>query len=231
MFNGRLRRAASVRHGVHRGVRVLPQHDVWRYRDRGHHDHGHHRRQARRPGSARVLDRQAQRSDSGRGWPLLRLIFLTGGSLAVCIASESRTPMLATVIVLASLGALWIGMPDDPSQTVLYVFNKPIECIDISTSGWDARLPMGTQFFEIIAGDTVPATYAVASMPGKLQATVTFSYAGGMMPTEKVGSSGKVVIDAFTMSAHAVGTFDVTVTGGALKGSFDATSCASGREP
>ncbi len=59
---------------------------------------------ADRPAGAR------QRSDSGRGWPLLRLIFLTGGSLAVCIASESRTPMLAAVIVLAALGALWIGM-------------------------------------------------------------------------------------------------------------------------
>jgi MFS family permease len=57
-----------------------------------------------------VLPARVQRADNGRGWPLLRLIFLTGGSLAVCIASESKTPMLATIIVVAALGALWIGL-------------------------------------------------------------------------------------------------------------------------
>src|SRR4029453_5612446 len=57
-----------------------------------------------------VLPGRAKPADNGRGWPLLRLIFLTGGSLPVCIASESRTPMLATLIVLAALSALWIGL-------------------------------------------------------------------------------------------------------------------------
>jgi len=43
----------------------------------------------------------------------MRLIFLTGGSLAVCVASESETPALATVIVLAGLAALWLGLRID----------------------------------------------------------------------------------------------------------------------
>lgn len=45
-----------------------------------------------------------------RGWPLLRMIFLTGGSLAVCVASESKTPGLAATLVVAALAALWIGL-------------------------------------------------------------------------------------------------------------------------
>ena len=45
-----------------------------------------------------------------KAWPLLRLIFLTGGSLAVCVASESKTPVQAVLLVLAALGALWIGL-------------------------------------------------------------------------------------------------------------------------
>ncbi len=46
----------------------------------------------------------------GRGWPLLRMVFLTGGSLAVCVASESKTPGLAAVLVIVALAALWIGL-------------------------------------------------------------------------------------------------------------------------
>jgi MFS family permease len=57
-----------------------------------------------------VLPARPKNADSGRGWPLLRLIFLTGGSLAVCIASESDTPLLASLIVIAALCALWIGL-------------------------------------------------------------------------------------------------------------------------
>ncbi|HEV8391313.1 MAG TPA: MFS transporter [Dongiaceae bacterium] len=57
-----------------------------------------------------VLPARPKNLESGRGWPLLRLIFLTGGSLAVCIASESDTPLLASLIVIAALFALWIGL-------------------------------------------------------------------------------------------------------------------------
>lgn len=50
------------------------------------------------------------REERSRGWPLLRLIFLTGGSLAVCVASESKAPLLAAVLVIGALAALWIGL-------------------------------------------------------------------------------------------------------------------------
>ena len=60
-----------------------------------------------------VLPARPRDADTGRGWPLLRLIFLTGGSLGVCIASEASTPVLASLIVLAGIVALWIGLHID----------------------------------------------------------------------------------------------------------------------
>jgi hypothetical protein len=38
------------------------------------------------------------------------MIFLTGGSLAVCVASESGTPGLSVALVVVALAALWIGL-------------------------------------------------------------------------------------------------------------------------
>lgn len=60
-----------------------------------------------------VLPARARSADGGRGWPLIRLAFLTGGSLAVCVASEAPTPILASAIVLTGLAALWIGLRID----------------------------------------------------------------------------------------------------------------------
>jgi MFS family permease len=57
-----------------------------------------------------VLPARPKNAERVRGWPLLRLIFLTGGSLAVCVASESKTPLLASLVVVGALGALWIGL-------------------------------------------------------------------------------------------------------------------------
>jgi len=57
-----------------------------------------------------VLPARAPDVETRRGWPLLRLIFLTGGSLAVCVASQSRTPLFASVLVIGAIAALWIGL-------------------------------------------------------------------------------------------------------------------------
>jgi MFS family permease len=57
-----------------------------------------------------VLPARPKNLESARGWPLLRLIFLTGGSLAVCVASEAKTTLIASLIVLGALVALWIGL-------------------------------------------------------------------------------------------------------------------------
>jgi MFS family permease len=60
-----------------------------------------------------VLPARRKNAERGRGWPLLRLAFLTGGSLAICVASEAETPLLASLIVLAGIVALWIGLRMD----------------------------------------------------------------------------------------------------------------------
>src|SRR5262249_37488305 len=57
-----------------------------------------------------VLPARPRDGTLGRGWPLLRLVFLTRGRPAVWGARESRTPVLASLIVVAAIGALWVGM-------------------------------------------------------------------------------------------------------------------------
>ena len=60
-----------------------------------------------------VLPARPKTADNKRGWPLLRLTFLTGGSLAICVASEADTPLRASLIVVTGLAALWIGLRMD----------------------------------------------------------------------------------------------------------------------
>jgi MFS family permease len=60
-----------------------------------------------------VLPAKPKSAERMRGWPLIRMIFLTGGSLAVCVASESKTPLIAVLVVLGALAALWAGLQMD----------------------------------------------------------------------------------------------------------------------
>ena len=60
-----------------------------------------------------VLPAHPKGAERMRGWPLLRMILLTGGSLAVCIANEAKTPLMACAIVVGALIALWLGLRID----------------------------------------------------------------------------------------------------------------------
>ena len=60
-----------------------------------------------------VLPARPKDANIVRGWPLVRMTFLTGGSLAVCIASESPSTGVAALIVVGGLLALLIGLRMD----------------------------------------------------------------------------------------------------------------------
>ena len=57
-----------------------------------------------------VLPARAAGANGARGWPLLRMIFLTGGSLALCVASEAGSQARAMALVVAALAALAFGL-------------------------------------------------------------------------------------------------------------------------
>jgi hypothetical protein len=56
-----------------------------------------------------VLPARPVGANGARGWPLLRMICLTGGSLALCVASEADSQARAIALVAAALAALALG--------------------------------------------------------------------------------------------------------------------------
>lgn len=56
-----------------------------------------------------VLPARPAGANGARGWPLLRMVFLTGGSLALCVASEAGSQTRAAALVAAALAALALG--------------------------------------------------------------------------------------------------------------------------
>ena len=135
-----------------------------------------------------------------------------------------------------TVGAAWrIGEPDDPAQTmVVYVFDNPISCADISEPGWDEVVTDQTQAVEMKVIGTTAGTYALAAGrtpgPGESDANYTLTSTTGT-PGETSADSGEVVIDSAEGDA-ATGSFDLTFpSGDRLVGSFDASPCSVGNEP
>ena len=131
--------------------------------------------------------------------------------------------------------SLWIGSPDDPATTVVYVFDNPVKCSDIKLMGWDKRIPDATQVLEMKMFGTTPLTYNVtASMtpaPGEASVNYTLSSQAGT-PMETFGAGGTVVLTTRTAMMSATGSFMIDFGGGdMLKGTYNATYCPGGHEP
>jgi MFS family permease len=56
-----------------------------------------------------VLPARGENDARARGWPLLRMILLTGGSLALCIASDAASQAQAIAMMATALAALALG--------------------------------------------------------------------------------------------------------------------------
>ena len=128
----------------------------------------------------------------------------------------------------------WIGSPDDPQQTrVIYVFDAPVACEAIVDPAWDATLDE-TQVVEIKLIGTTPDTYPIAAdgRPSAGEADANYTQTSTTSePTEVSAQSGTVTIDDFRDGEAAVGSFELTFSGGSLAGNFAATDCPQGREP
>ncbi|MEA2697310.1 MAG: hypothetical protein QOI66_1581 [Myxococcales bacterium] len=131
---------------------------------------------------------------------------------------------------------LWAGMPDVAASTVIYVFSKPIKCSDITKAGWDTTITNMTQILEVKAMGTTAAVYQpIIKAPrlpaaGEAQVNYTLSLTSGT-PTEAFATAGSVTLSKVTATTNVTGSFDLMFGANALKGTFDATYCAAGREP
>lgn len=134
-----------------------------------------------------------------------------------------------------TVGAAWrIGRPDDAAQTmVIYVFDAPIRCDEISAPAWDAVVADQTQSVEMKVVGTAPGTYPVALRtpgPGESDVNYTLTSQTGT-PAETAADSGTVIIDTADAGA-ASGSFNLVFpSGDTLAGTFAATPCSEGSEP
>ena len=134
----------------------------------------------------------------------------------------------------AVAGSLWVGKPDDPATTVVYVFSKPVTCEAISTVGWDTKVTDATHALEMKAFGTTAAAYSVVTTatpaPGEASVNYTLTSTSGT-PNEQAAKSGTVTLTKLTAGSSAQGSFTLTFGTSAVTGTFDAVYCPGGHEP
>ena len=133
-----------------------------------------------------------------------------------------------------TVGAAYlIGQPDDPANTtVIYVFDQPISCGDISDPGWDQRVTDQTQSLELKLVGLAAGSYPASGRPGAGESVDNYTLTStSATPAEQGATAGTVMLDAIAAGASASGRFDLTFAGGSLTGTFDAAFCAGGNEP
>lgn len=135
-----------------------------------------------------------------------------------------------------TVGAAYvIGHPDDPAQTaVIYVFDAPVGCDELSSPGWDERVADNVQSLELKLIGHAPGDYPVAldgrPSSGESSDNYTLTSTSGV-PSEVSASGGNVHLDNYVVGTGAAGSFDLQFSGGSVKGTFEATWCAGGHEP
>lgn len=135
-----------------------------------------------------------------------------------------------------TVAASWlIGAPDDPARTtVIYVFDQPVACGEITQAAWDETVTDSTQALEMKLIGTAPGAYPIAAdgrpSGGESDVNYTVTSTSGT-PSEVSATAGSVTVDALTDGTSAGGQFDLTFPGGTVTGAFSAAFCADGREP
>lgn len=151
-----------------------------------------------------------------------------GGTTNQISGSATGTPFSAVA------GAIWIGAPDDPTTTVVFLFSQSTSCASIAAVGWDTRITNGTQVLEMKEFGTSPGTYSVVTTltpaPGEASVNYTLSATSGT-PAETISSGGSVTLAALNTNNDATGSFALMFTTRGLDGTFNANFCPDGVEP
>jgi len=175
--------------------------------------------------------------------PLPACLWLSASLLLACGASDEGPAAGSGSIqgkvagkTFQSVGASYvIGESDDPDHTVVvYVFDRPIECSQIGSPGWDTTIADASQALEMKLIGTKPATYPVAAGPnaGQGEASVNYTLSStAHTPSEISSTAGSVKLDSVKSEGPAAGSFDLTFPDGTLGGSFSAVWCSNGHEP
>ena len=130
--------------------------------------------------------------------------------------------------------AFVIESPDVESTTVIYIFSKPVRCVDLSFSEWDRHLPRGTTFLTLkISGPAQRQLNAVKTeTPGPGEAVANYARsAAPEIPNETRATSGSVTLMTFVPRSFATVSFLLAFGSNPLIGDITATFCPGGHEP
>jgi hypothetical protein len=127
-----------------------------------------------------------------------------------------------------------IESPDSSAATIVYLFSKPVRCLDLSFSDWDQSIGSNTMVLELDIVGKAPGSYLVVDSPAPSprEAGVRVARAGarGASP-ESRATGGWLTIDGLSPGGPARGSFTVTFGSRQMTGSFDAAFCPGGHEP
>jgi hypothetical protein len=127
-----------------------------------------------------------------------------------------------------------IESPDSNAATVVYLFSKPVRCLDLSFSAWDQALDPNTMVLELDLVGKAPGSYLAVDTPTPSQREAVIRVArasarGG--PRELRANGGWLTIDSLSPGGPARGSFAVTFGSHPMSGKFDAAFCPEGHEP
>jgi hypothetical protein len=184
---------------------------------------------------------------------------LTGGFLLACHgrdaspSSDASPAPLAThvrdedtspgnnVIVGSAGGAAFrtveaafvIESPEAAATTVIYLFSKPVSCVDLSFSAWDHALPRETVVLQLKLLGKEPGRFLAVTTPaapGEAAAQCMRVTAAG---AEHVvaAKGGEISLDSVSVGGPARGRVALNFGATQMGGQFTATFCANSYEP
>jgi hypothetical protein len=158
-------------------------------------------------------------------------------------ASAEGMAVDATSTITGSVGgtpftdvaaAFVIESPDSDTTTVIYLFSKPVRCLDLSFSEWDRALGTGSSVLELKVLGKAPGSYLSVATPtlSPREAAAEWKRTSATGVANEVRSSGGwITVDSLFPSGPATGTFALEFAAGHLTGRFNAAFCTDGHEP
>jgi hypothetical protein len=166
----------------------------------------------------------------------------TETTIATAPPSQAARPVHAGNAVSVSAGAPAFGpvgasfaieSPDASTDTVVYLFSRPVRCSALSFSGWDDALEPEAAALELDFAGKSPGEYSVIAGANRRRAVAvrlvrTSERAG---TDESSATAGWAALDNVSPDGAVRGEFALAFGAEAMIGYFDAESCPGGHQP
>jgi hypothetical protein len=125
----------------------------------------------------------------------------------------------------------WIPPLPMEDRTSIYILSAPFTCADVQSSGWDARLPAGSQILWFESLGSIAKSYPIVLVPDPMvgQAVAHYEVVGGV---EAGGTSGSMTISTIYPMDQVTGSYTIFFQNNQhITGTFSARWCAGGVHP